>query len=137
MDFLTVDSLMPSPEIKIDKQFDVTFRVDEEYKIYKYLLALQAATSEVAKGKAFTTTNLGQANDGFALEVYAPTDATAMKSLEIENGLPSDWKKVYSFDYLWVKKITPPKFSYENPTAVTVTATFGFFTYSDYLRGKN
>ena len=139
VNFLTVDALFPSPEIKIDKQFDITFRVDEGYKVYEYLLALQSATSVASIGRAYTVTNpSGNSTDILGLEVYVPGNAAEMKANEIASGIgggiPSGWDKAYEFKYLWIKKITPPRFSYENPQAATIGATFGFFTYKDNLR---
>lgn len=133
VDFLTVDSLMPSPEIKMNKQFDVTFRVDEYFEIYKLLLKLQSQTSVASLGRAYTTVNQNTSTDYFGLNVYVPGDAT--KTMEIDDkGIPYGWNKIYEFDYLWIKKITPPRFSYDNSSALTVTVTFGFFTFKDNFR---
>ena len=124
VNFLSVDALMPTAQINIDKQFSLTFRVDEHYKVYKYLLAAQANTSLASTGIALNDVS-EDPKYSLGMEVYAPTSASSQYNNS--TGEPKDWKKIYSFDHLWIRKLDPPKFSYDNGGAMTVTATFGFF----------
>lgn len=131
VNFLTVDSDLPSAKIDYNTTFDLTFRVDQNYSLYKYLKAAQANTSLASMGIAETEVPEPGSPYGLGFEVYAPLKGAHTFSDVGDDGLPQGWSMIYRFGHLWVKKISPLSFSYNNSGEVKVTVTFGFFEY-DY-----
>lgn len=127
VNFLSVDSLMPTAQINVTKEFRLTFRVDEHYKTYKYLLAAQANTSVASMGVALTDVPKEGDKYYLGMSVYVPSSASAQYPSNYTSGIPGGWTEKYTFDHVWIKSIEAPRFTYDNGGAMTVTASFGFF----------
>lgn len=121
----------PLSVVSGDKSFSLNIRLDKDYRVYQYLLRQKAVTSNTNLG--FASGNVPDSNHGgFKVDVYS---FDASKNGDTESAFdPEDtksYRKLYTFEYCWIKKIHPLQFAYDNPKAMEVKADIGFFKFDD------
>lgn len=128
--YLTVSMDAPKAEISIDKKLDITFRLDENYEVYKYLLNKQAPTSI---GNAGYASNVIE-KDALTIQIFTLTKAiSSVEDAEVGGitSIPTNYTKVYEFRDCWVSSISLDAFSYSNSNELTVKASIYFCEYDD------
>lgn len=138
--FITSSLKVPTASYSGDRSFDVSFRLDENYKLYSYLKALQAKTANIATGFAgmFVPGESVEDDDTdyFDIKVYAfkansnpeytsDTSAAGYKGYLGENKI-----LMYHFQRCWITKIGGLEYSYESSSPLTITAGFDCQYYS-------
>lgn len=130
--YMTANLDWPMAVVSGDKSLSLNIRLDEDYKIYEFLLRQQAVTS--IPNLAFATNHVPDSNNGgFRIDVYA-FDRSKSEDPEAPSDPfadPTGYTKLYSFEYCWIKQISGLNYSYDSPTALTLTAEIGFFQYDD------
>lgn len=133
--FMTVDVDVPVCDFDIDKKLTLKFRLDVNYKVYEKLLKLQSGTFIPSKGLATTVIDaLSKTPSGenlFNIDVKVaqnlPTYETAVKD---DSDYDGQFKTLYSFNYCWISKISGVEsFSYDNSSAMTVTAEIYYYNW--------
>lgn len=129
--YLSVSLDVPSASFSGTKEFSCTFRVDLNYNIYKKLCELMAVTSMPNLG--FAATDVPDATTkGMEVRVYAVNSTVDSNSTEVyDPSTDSRFSLMHTYKYCWIKSITGLNYSYNEASAVTVTATFGFFQFKD------
>lgn len=125
--YLTVDADLPSSDISIDKTIQFSFRLDENYTLYKYLLAQQATTFNGNTGWAINRVpdNKDKSN-GLTIKAYI-YDRTLGDDIDEE----SNYRNMYTFKYCYITSITGLQFSQENSSPMKISVTVKFFDYED------
>ncbi len=127
--YMTVSMDRPNASYEIDKSISITFRVDDNYDIYKFLLDRQAKTSKA---------NLGYAGDYvqgtsnyFSIAVYAMVQPVTTEAQEDPTTTASaaGFRMLYSFRNCWIPSINGLSFSYSGSTVQKVTAKIFFWDY--------
>ncbi len=129
--YMTVSEDLPVPAVSGEKSLSLNIRLDENYEVYSFLLRQQAVTSIANLGYAGTDVPDSE-NGGFRIDVYA-FDRGANSDLEATSN-PDDlsgYKKLYNFEYCWVKSISGLNYTYDSPSPITLTVNIGFFAYDD------
>ena len=141
INFMTVSLDTPKADIGLDKTFSITFRLDSNYGVYKYLLKQQAETSIPNLGFATnrtpdesTLTGADGSNYGLTVSVYAANNEilnTDQEAPELDAST-NRYSKLYEFRHCWISAITPiGAYDYDSSNPLTVTATFFFYDYDD------
>ena len=129
--YMTVSMDRPNATYEIDKSLSISFRVDENYDIYKFLLDRQANTSKA---------NLGYAGDYvegnqnfFYIGVYAMVKpvTTEMQEDPTTAASAAGFKMLYKFMHCWIPSINGLNFSYSGSTPQKVTAKIFFWDYNE------
>lgn len=126
--FMTVSVDLPKAEIQLDKKISITFRVDANYKAYKYLLEQQAKTSVANMGYASNDVPLGIQDGGLLIKLFSLRQGITEDTINTDSG---KYKPLYQFRNCWIKEITPLSYNYDSTDAQTVTVTIVFFDYDD------
>lgn len=131
VNFMTTSLDWPSPVITGDKKLSLTFRLDENYKLYEFFLNQKSVTGNA--NLAFATNGVpDSANGGFKITVYAFDRSLSDKIEGIADPTASEcYRKLYSFDYCWVQNISGLDYSYNNNGALTLKVDILFFTFED------
>lgn len=135
INFMTVSMDVPSASITIDKTLSFTFRLDENYKLYKYLLQQQSTTMNGNQG--FATNRVPENNDnsnGLTIRAYV---YDRMMGEDIDN--ESNYRKMYEFRYCWITSISGLQYSYDNANAETLSVTVKFLDFDcpeDNIAGR-
>jgi len=129
--YMTVSVDFPKAVISGTKELTFNFRLDENYRVYQYLLKQQSVTAMGNLG--FVTNGVPDSADGgFKISVYAFD--RSLSNNEEQIGDPTNdecYRKMYEFNHCWIKKITGLKYSYNTTDAETLTVTVGFFDFDD------
>lgn len=115
-DYQTVQLRRVAPMMEFDRKFDLTFRVDSNYRVYHILKQWSFLYYDMKEGGI----NLPKGNETDILgtilvEAYAPNTMNRAIS----------WK----YDKVVCNKVTDPNYSRAGTEPVTVTASFTFFNY--------
>ena len=118
----------PKTEIKVTRNFNTEFRVDQNWEIYKKLQEQKNKTLNASH--AFASTNLEDIkNDLFSVSVYVSDDGLKDENVNIEG------KKLYQFDHCWITKIDSPKFTQGTANSIKVSCTINFLEMYDTESG--
>ena len=118
----------PKTEIKVTRNFNIEFRMDQNWSVYRKLQEQKNKTLNASH--AFAATNLEAIeNELFKVTVYVADEG--MKSEQVD--LLS--KKLYEFDHCFVTKIDSPKFTQGTSNSLKVTCTINFLEMYDIESG--
>jgi hypothetical protein len=109
----------PNAAIEGERTFDITFRLDAYYTVYKTLKDWQKTYVNVYTGKA--STNLDSIG---TVEVKSFADTAVASNV---SGKASSI--IWTFSKVWIQKITEPEFTTENSDAQKITVTF-YYAYA-------
>lgn len=115
----------PKAKVEVTRSFDIEFRLDSQYKVYK---ELQREKEKLFNPEeSYTATDiLSRKNDNKLLTIKV----SVLSSQDASTTIP-----LFEFDYCWINSITPPSYSTENSNASTVKATFNFLQMKDMNAG--
>lgn len=124
---MTVSVNMPKAEITGTKELSFTFRVDENFLVYKTLLAQKKVTSISNLGYAVNDIPSDTGNDGsFITKVYAYDGKGTIGDPD-----STSFKLLYQFNHCWVKNVKGLTFGYDSSNPITAQATVGFLDFDD------
>lgn len=129
INYMTVSLDVPKAEVDINKNISFTFRVDDNYELYKLLLEQQAVTSIPNLG--YAGTSIGEKDEeGFTLNVYAPQKAMSSSDKEYPDDI-SNYQVMYTFKHCWISKISGLSYSYSNSNPLTAKVDLYFYDYEE------
>lgn len=130
--FLTSSLTVPTAQYTGDRSFDISFRLDENYKVYSYLKALQGKTSNAGTGFAgmFIPGELDNNKSSFDVKVYAFKAKSNPDYMPDNDYLGGNKILMYHFQKCWISKLTGIDYSYDSPGPLSITASFGCQYYS-------
>lgn len=138
VNFMTTSVDFPTSDIEGEKKISITFRLDANYNVYKYLLKQQRLTSVADLGYASTVVSdekeANDTNNGFTVSVYSMKGAVYNQDMERgDNLLNSEYYDLlYKFKYCWISKIGRPQYKYEgNASNITIQADINFYDFED------
>lgn len=127
VNYLTVSVDMPNTEISMDKTLSFTFRLDENYTLYRYLLAQQSTTMNGNLGYAINRVpDNVDSNNGFTIRAYV-YDRTLGDDIDDEE----NYRNMYTFRYCWISNISGLQYSYDSSNALTLSVTVKFMDFDD------
>lgn len=129
VNYMTVSLDIPSASLEGSKTFSLTFRVDANYDVYKYLLKQMARTSAPNLGYASNDVPDEAGEGGLTIRVYAiDKPLTSSNHVDPEG---DNFTLMYEFTHCWIENLAGLNYSYNSPDAETVTVTFGFWEYKN------
>lgn len=136
VNFLTVSADLPKAEVSGEKKITISFRLDSEYKLYKFLLNQQRKTSIPNLGYAATVTPEEKEKAGLTINIYSIQQEVFEESQmtpEVTNGFTpgTTYTKMYSFKYCWIQNINPPVFSYDSANSQVTSCDIYFYDWED------
>lgn len=123
--YLTTSVAMPKPSFSMDKTLKFTFRVDENYDLYKYLLKQQSTTMNAGTGWA-TNQVPSESNGGITVKAYIFD-----RSLGNDPDNEEYYRPIYIYRYCYITDITGLNYSYENSNPMTLSVTMKFLDFDD------
>ena len=129
--YMTVSMDKPNANYDIDKSISISFRVDDNYEVYKFLLDRQAKTSKANLGYAG---DYVQGSDNyFYIAVYAMTKPVTTEAQEDPTTAANSagFKVLYRFKHCWIPSINGLSFSYSGSNVQKVTAKIFFWDYTE------
>lgn len=117
--FVNVSIKRPNALVNITRNFDITFRVDANYTLYKALLKQQEVTFNAQQG--FTATDIKTLkNEGKLFDVRIDAADKGVTTLHPEVST------LFKFKDCWIRKISSLVFKTgsSNPLKVTVSVSF-------------
>lgn len=114
--FLNVHIDRPRAKVRLDKFFDLTFRVDGNYQMYKVLKDLQGL-------------NFNE-NSDVNLSKIGLEDIIA-RNLTVSVEVPGI-EKLFEYENCWIESVTPVAFKQGTSEPVKVTSRINYLTPRDY-----
>lgn len=128
--YMTTSADLPSTAVEGSKQFDITFRTDANYDLYKWLKKQQSVTS--IGNLAYASNDVpGYPGRGLMITVYAMDEPLTDTNQVDPDRMEDTFKKMWEFKYCWVAHISEPSYTYGSSDPITVTATFRFWDFTD------
>ena len=125
--YLTVDADMPTADISIDKTLTFSFRLDENYTVYKYLLAQQGTTFNGNTGWAMNRVpDYNDTSNGLTIKAYI-YDRTLGDDIDDED----NYRNMYTFKYCYITSISGLQYNYDSNTPMKLSVTVKFFDFED------
>ena len=119
----------PRGKAEVTRNFNIDFRVDSNWEVFKKLEEQKNLTLNASH--SFAATNL-QKLENKLFRVYVRALKDGMTSETIKE---TDKFKLYEFHHCWVTKLDPPKFTQGTSEGLKVTATINFFEMYDIESG--
>ena len=116
---------MPTPSFTMDKTLKFTFRLDENYQLYKYLLYQQSTTMNAGTGWA-TNQIPSESDGGMTIKAYVFD-----RSLGNDPDNEEYYRPMYIYRYCYITDITGLSYSYEGANPMTVSVTIKFLDFED------
>ena len=116
---------MPTPSFTMDKTLKFTFRLDENYQLYKYLLYQQSTTMNAGTGWA-TNQIPSESDGGMTIKAYVFDRSLGNDPDDDEN-----YRPMYIYRYCYITDITGLTYSYEGPNPMTVSTNMKFLDFED------
>ena len=123
--YLTTSVNMPKPSFTMDKTLKFTFRVDENYDLYKHLLKQQSTTMNAGTGWA-TNQVPSESNGGITVKAYIFD-----RSLGNDPDNEDYYRPIYIYRYCYITDISGLSYSYENSNPMTLSVTMKFLDFDD------
>lgn len=136
--YMTTSLDVPTSGFSLERKFNISFRLDSNYKVYEYLKVVQGLTSKPTKGFASTAT-LSDMGIYLTVNVYSLNEAVSNSSqltpsdtnigaLDKDNSL-----LLYSFKNCWVSEVNiEDTYSYTtSPSQLKVNASVCFGDFED------
>lgn len=117
--YLNVSIDRPRAKVKIDKFFDLVFRVDGNYIAYKMLKNLQQQTFSENPDENITDISL---NKGTRSEEYNLTVSVEVPGIGT----------LFGYERCWIESVTPIAFKQGTSDPVKVTVRVNYLIYKDY-----
>lgn len=125
--YLTVSTDLPSADITIDKTIQFSFRLDENYTLYKYLLAQQATTFNGNTGWAINRVpDYSDSSNGLTIKAYV-YDRSLGDDIDDE----ACYRNMYTFKYCYITSISGLQYSYDNGSPLSISVTVKFLDFDD------
>lgn len=151
----------PATKIEGERQFTITFRLDANYRAYRFLSAWKSIIMQASNGyatNALWDNSLGDANGLDAInKVFGKVSVTALsRPIYQTSGTPFSAqgvsagkftedslvsagavdvadtdKTIWNFRQVWVSKLDEPKYKTDGGDIIKVEATFKFGDYDD------
>ena len=116
---------MPTPSFTMDKTLKFTFRLDENYALYKALLKQQSTTMNAGTGWA-TNQVPSESDGGITVKAYIFDRSLGNDPDDDEN-----YRPMYIYRYCYITDITGLTYSYEGPNPMTVSTNMKFLDFED------
>ena len=116
---------MPTPSFTMDKTLKFTFRLDENYALYKALLKQQSTTMNAGTGWA-TNQVPSESDGGITFKAYIFDRSLGNDPDDEEN-----YRPMYIYRYCYITDITGLTYSYEGPNPMTVSTNMKFLDFED------
>ena len=116
---------MPTPSFTMDKTLKFTFRLDENYALYKALLKQQSTTMNAGTGWA-TNQVPSESDGGITVKAYIFDRSLGNDPDDDEN-----YRPMYIYRYCYITDITGLTYSYEGPNPMTVSTNMKFIDFED------
>ena len=116
---------MPTPSFTMDKTLKFTFRLDENYALYKALLKQQSTTMNAGTGWA-TNQVPSESDGGITVKAYVFDRFLGNEPDDDEN-----YRPMYIYRYCYITDITGLTYSYEGPNPMTVSTNMKFLDFED------
>ena len=116
---------MPTPAVTMDKTLKFTFRLDENYALYKALLKQQSTTMNAGTGWA-TNQVPSESDGGITVKAYVFDRSLGNDPDDEEN-----YRPMYIYRYCYITDITGLTYSYEGPNPMTVSTNMKFLDFED------
>ena len=116
---------MPTPSFTMDKTLKFTFRLDENYALYKALLKQQSTTMNAGTGWA-TNQVPSESDGGITVKAYIFDRSLGNDPDDEEN-----YRPMYIYRYCYITDITGLTYSYEGPNPMTVSTNMKFLDFED------
>jgi hypothetical protein len=117
-DYQTIQITRVAPMMELERKFDITFRIDSEYRAYHILKQWSFLYHDILQG-------------GINLPTGAETDV--LGAIRVDAYAPNSGQvtAAWTFGKVICNKVTEPNYSRAGTEAATVTASFMFFEYLD------
>ena len=129
INFVTSSLKVPTASYTMDRNFSISFRLDENYNLYKYFKGLQHKTSDALTGYANTALpGEVDASKDFVIKVYSTltTNGNLLNaSYDSNESSPKVNTIMYKFEKCWIKKISDISYSYDSAAPLAITVDFG------------
>ena len=122
--FMNVSIPKPAPKISVTRNFKLTFRLDENYDIYKYLLELQKETFDYANNVTKVDINSLDTNGKLlTVKVYSMSG----DMVDINSGTEElNTNLLFKYSKCWIDNITLSDYSHSSTDPMTVTVSVNY-----------
>ena len=123
----------PKASLTIGQTFEISFRLDANYQVYKALVSLENRTSNPAFGYASSSL---PAKDRLAtVTVYALTSPITDINQSDSSYSSTNSKPMFIYKGCWISKLTKPEFKNGDMSTINITATFQYMDFEDPQSG--
>ena len=126
--FMNASVDRPNAKVELNRQFDITFRVDSNYEIYKKLILQEKSTFDPSVG--YTATNIDDKTNLFDINVYVPKN-TSVAGEATKEGTTDNFEKIFSFKHCWISSVDNVSYKYGSSDPLTVKATIQYIYFED------
>lgn len=123
--YITTSVDMPTPSFTMDKTLKFTFRLDENYELYRILLKQQSTTMNAGTGWA-TNQIPSESDGGITVKAYIFDRSLGNDPDDEEN-----YRPMYIYKYCYITDITGLTYSYEGANPMTISVTIKFLDFED------
>lgn len=124
--YKTVSIQKPAAEITGDRTFQLTFRVDANYDVYKQLLAWRALYYNESTGYATHTPAPSSLQGIVKVKAFQGDVVSANRAEGVYEGAIGSTDIIWTFQNVWISSLTPPSYTTGDGNAAEVTAEFHF-----------
>lgn len=129
----TVDR--PNAKVELNRQFDITFRVDSNYEVYRKLILQERVTFDPIKG--YTATNIDDKTNLFDISVSVPKitkdTANTPAGEATKEGTIENFEELFRFKHCWISSVDNVSYKYGSSDPLTVKATIQYIYFEDDL----
>ena len=123
----------PKASLNVGQTFDIQFRLDANYQVYKALVDLENLTSNPALGWA--SSSLPPKDQLATVTVYALTSPITDINQSHSAYTSTNSKPMFIYKGCWISKLTKPEFKNGDMSAINITATFQYMDFEDPQSG--
>ena len=123
----------PKAFLNVGQTFDIQFRLDANYQVYKALVDLENLTSNPALGWA--SSSLPSKDQLATVTVYALTSPITDINQSHSAYTSTNSKPMFIYKGCWISKLTKPEFKNGDMSAINITATFQYMDFEDPQSG--
>ena len=123
----------PKASLNIGQTFEVQFRLDANYQVYKALVALENRTSNPAFG--YASSSLPAKDQLATVTVYALTSPITDINQGASSYSSTNSKPMFIYKGCWISKLTKPEFKNGDMSTINITATFQYMDFEDPQSG--
>lgn len=123
----------PKASLNVGQTFDIQFRLDANYQVYKALVDLENLTSNPAL--AWASSSLPAKDQLATVTVYALTSPITDINRSDSSYSSTNSKPMFIYKGCWISKLTKPEFKNGDMSTVNITATFQYMDFEDPQSG--